>query len=305
MSSLTNRIIWPPPGHYVVAVSGGVDSMALLDLLAAGAKEHQLALTAAHFNHGWEGDDAYEETVRAALTRYDLPLEVGQGNTNRSEAAARAGRYGFLRELKDRLGVDVIITAHHLDDLEETVILNLQRGTGRRGLTPFMSVADVVRPLVNVRKSELKEYAQQRDLLWCHDSYNDDLKFARNQVRHEQLPESRKANSQFDREMSEILDEAATLNREIDDELGELFVVKGREAVVEVEVLRQLDLNVITELLVMMVNSICPGTELSKRTIEQLAVDLKTGRLNRPRDLKNGLSVAPARDTVTIVFRPL
>lgn len=279
--------------------------MALLDLLAAGAKEHQLTLTAAHFNHGWEGDDAYEETVRAALTRYDLPLEVGRGSTGRSEAAARAGRYGFLRELKDRLGADAIITAHHLDDLEETVILNVQRGTGRRGLTPFMSTPDVLRPLATIRKSELETYAQQHKLQWCHDTYNDDLVFARNRVRHEQLPQLRSDNPQFDDEFREILAEAGELNAEIDTELRALFIVREYEATIKNDLIRQLDLSVITELLIMMVNSICPGTELSKRTIEQLAVDLKTGRLKQPRDLKNGLSVVHARDTVTIVFRPL
>jgi tRNA(Ile)-lysidine synthetase-like protein len=286
MKSLQDQIEWPKPGRYIVAVSGGVDSVVLLNLLAS--KDYDLIT--AHFNHGWEGDDDYEQTVRKIVPQYQLPLKVGKGKT-RSEADARAARYYFLEGVKDEEKAAGIITAHHRDDLEETVALNLERGTGRRGLSPFVN-SDVIRPLVNVRKRDLVNFAKERDLTWIHDSYNDDLKFTRNQIRHQILPE-----------LGELeLEDSLSLNQQIDDQLRELFEVHGHEATAKK--VAYLDLSVLTELIVMMAITVRPGVELDRRSLESLAIDLKTGRLNRPRTLTKELSASYVRGKLRIVFTP-
>jgi tRNA(Ile)-lysidine synthase len=123
------------PGRYVIAVSGGVDSVALLHALT---KRPALDMIVAHFDHGIRPESAQDAAfVRTLAESYGLPfvtdrVELGP---DASEASARQARYSFLRTLQRQYDATSIITAHHQDDLLETAIINLLRGTGRRGLT--------------------------------------------------------------------------------------------------------------------------------------------------------------------------
>jgi len=160
--------------------------MALLDLLATRSEGNEWQLEVAHFSHGWtEAANEYVELVNTAAKKYDLPFHKGSEKVAANEAGAREARYRWLREVMRSTGGAAIITAHHHDDLVETVVLNLQRGTGRRGLTPFGSTPDVLRPLVKVTKVELVEYAKGRQLKWVEDPTNSDTRFQRNAVRKE------------------------------------------------------------------------------------------------------------------------
>jgi len=302
---LSEKVVWPLAGHYLVAVSGGVDSMALLNLLAAQAKSRKLQLEVAHFNHGWtEAAVGYEAVVKASAKKYDLPFHKGSGEVAVNEAAAREARYTWLREVMHSTRATAIVAAHHHDDLIETVVLNLQRGTGRRGLTPFGSAPDVLRPLVGVSKAELIEYVQDRQLQWIEDATNTDTRFRRNEVRTKLLPRLRKENSGFDERLDEVIEEAAKLNPAIDVALtGQITKGEGR-ASVSTESLRRMPLATLTETLVMMANTARPGTELAGRTVEALAVDIKTGRFRSHRELTKRLFASRARDTVSIAFTP-
>lgn len=300
----SKKITWLASGRYVVAVSGGVDSVALLDLLVTHADTRQWGLVPAHFNHGWPGDDEYEDYARRAVGKYGLKPVVGHGHTKRTEAAAREARYAFLREVMRETGADAIITAHQRDDVEETVLLNLLRGTGRHGLSPFGRTPDMLRPLVAVRKAELKAYAADRKLEWCHDTYNDDLKFRRNYVRHQVIPRLEKELPAFHELMAATVAEASDLNVRIDAGLAELFAADGQTATAKLEQLRRLDLDMAAELLLAMARAARPGVELGRRTVEQLAADIKTGRLRTRRQLANSLFASSSHDTVTIVFTP-
>src|SRR5690606_36249858 len=118
------KLVRLEPGHYVVAVSGGVDSMVLLDVLAKKYKGRgKTALTVAHFDHGIRQDSAYDrQLVSEMAAAYSLPFVFARGElgAGASEAAARAARYEFLREVQKRAGSRGIITAHHHDDAVET-----------------------------------------------------------------------------------------------------------------------------------------------------------------------------------------
>jgi len=302
--NIDKKASWPPPGHYVVAVSAGVDSMSLLDLLAAYADAKNWQLEVAHFNHGWtDAAGEYLKMVRSVAKKHGLPFHYDNEKVAANEADAREARYRWLREVKDQTGAEAIITAHHHDDLIETVVLNLQRGTGRRGLTPFGSTPDVVRPLVDVAKAELVDYAKSRDLKWVEDPTNTDTRLRRNAVRHELLPELRR-DPEFDRELEKIIEEAAELNARIDESL-ESLVKKGEgSATVSIGVLRRMPLATLAEMLVMMANVARPGTELDRRTVEALAVDIKTGRNFASRQLTKRLFASRSHDTVSIAFTP-
>ena len=121
------------PGTYIVAVSGGVDSIVLLDLLA---NQEKAKLIVAHFDHGIRNDSRDDRMfVQDLAVRYELPFVYDVGNLGQgaSEAKAREARYTFLRGVRQAAGARSIITAHHEDDVLETAILNIMRGTGRKG----------------------------------------------------------------------------------------------------------------------------------------------------------------------------
>ncbi|SRR5581483_2133474 len=177
------------PGKYIVAVSGGVDSMVLLDALA---QHTGLNLIVAHFDHGIRQDSAEDRTLVAVTAKqYDLQFvhEEGRLGIEASEAAARAARYDFLRRVQKEQGARAIILAHHQDDVLETAILNILRGTGRRGLTALASTPQRLRPLLDVPKTNILAYAKQHGIAWREDSTNMDQRYLRNYIRHTVLPQ--------------------------------------------------------------------------------------------------------------------
>lgn len=176
------------PGRYIVAVSGGVDSMVLLDMLR---KDARLSLVVAHVNHGIRPDaDLDEQLVKKYAEVHSLPFITEQLNlgSQASEELARNERYTFLRHCcKDQKAI-AIITAHHQDDLLETAVLALMRGTGWRGLAPFTETTDVVRPLLDVPKWQLIAYARTHNVPWREDATNTDERYTRNYIRRTLMP---------------------------------------------------------------------------------------------------------------------
>ena len=134
-----------------------------------------MRLTVAHYDHGIRSDSAEDRRLVQALAReYGLPFVYHSGRlgTGASEAVARQARYGFLHAVRRASAAQAVITAHHQDDVLETAILNLLRGTGRRGLGSLKSTDVVKRPLMAVSKNELLRYAEREGLRWREDSTN-------------------------------------------------------------------------------------------------------------------------------------
>jgi len=188
-----------------VAVSGGADSVALLLLLLELRGELGIVLSVAHVNHKLRGEESDEDErfVVDLARQHDLELLVRVAPVNQErgsgiEAAARALRYDFFRELARTGRVRKIATAHTLDDQAETVLLRMLRGTGIRGLAgihPRLVLekeghksGEVVRPLLEVRRAELQEFLRARGQEWREDSSNRDPSFLRNRVRLAMLP---------------------------------------------------------------------------------------------------------------------
>ena len=170
---------------YIVAVSGGVDSTLLLELMAETVAPGD-QLIVAHFDHGIRSDSASDEQFVAALAKsknLTYISERAELGANASEAEARTARYDFLRRVKDQFSAKAIYTAHHKDDLLETIVMNLQRGTGRTGLDPMRSHTDIERPLLYYTKQELIDHAKQRGLTWRTDSTNANPRYTRNRIR--------------------------------------------------------------------------------------------------------------------------
>ena len=204
-------------GRYVVAVSGGVDSVVLLDLLT---REKGLILAVAHFDHGIR-DESYidRDFVEQLAAKYGLEFYSEDGNLGNtaSEEQARIARYNFLERVKDEFNAQMIITAHHQDDLLETAALNILRGTGRKGLSSLKSTKSLLRPLLNYSKEEIIEYALKNNLNWVEDKTNLDTKYRRNYVRHELL------GNLSDNEKDHLIDvvhKTDIINKEIDKALN-------------------------------------------------------------------------------------
>jgi len=185
------------PGRYLVAFSGGLDSTVLLHALASARQRHDVALVAAHVDHGLQpASGEWSAWCRsfAATLGIDfvaLTVEVDRQSGLGLEAAARAARYGALADL---LGEgDWLFSAHHRDDQAETLLLNLTRGSGPAGLAGIgesrpLGAGWLVRPLLAVSRERLEEYARGHSLEWITDPSNEDPQFDRNYLRHEVLP---------------------------------------------------------------------------------------------------------------------
>jgi tRNA(Ile)-lysidine synthase len=163
-----------------VAVSGGVDSVALLHMLSE-VPDHEIVVT--HFDHGIRDDSIEDaEFVRAMAGGYGLQFETRRVELgpDASEEKAREARYEFLREMAAKHNAR-IVTAHHGDDAIETIAINFTRGTGWRGLAVLDS--DILRPLLQLSKNDLIEYARKNGLAWHEDSTNASDAYLRNRIR--------------------------------------------------------------------------------------------------------------------------
>lgn len=175
------------PGKYVVAVSGGVDSMVLLDLLS---KNPALELVVAHFDHGIRPDSSADaELVKKAAAKYGYPFELGHGKLGQktSEESARRARYTFLDGVKKKYHAKAIITAHHQDDAIETALINLLRGTGPKGLISLADTPAIKRPLLKYSKADIRGYAQKHKIIWREDPSNTEINYLRNYLRRRLL----------------------------------------------------------------------------------------------------------------------
>ncbi len=209
-----NRHFAPPRGAaVVVAVSGGLDSMALLALLGRDGVGGDLDVIAAHFDHRTRGAQSAEDGrfVRAVARRWGARARLGSGDAPRRAArtgggpmaAARELRYRFLRKIAREEGAAAIATAHHRDDLVETVILRVARGTSPDGLgalTPLDATDGVplFRPLLPFTRAAIAAWAEAAAVPFREDPSNADPRYPRTRVRRNVAPLMAELNPRYD-----------------------------------------------------------------------------------------------------------
>lgn len=231
---------------YVLAISGGIDSCVILDMVANGLLYglSQRNSIVAHFDHGIREESNYDaELVRRLAKKYGFEFVLDEAKLGEyvSEDTARQARYGFLRSVAKKNNAK-IVTAHHQDDLLETVIMNILRGTGWRGLAP-MWAKDIERPLLRYSKADLVEYAIEHKLEWAEDETNYSPKYFRNRIReivYRMEPSDRRKLINFSNEQKKLRQEIEEiLNQTIN--LSELKkeVIEKLPNQVAVEVLRK------------------------------------------------------------------
>ena len=225
------------PSVILVGVSGGIDSVVLLDLLAVISTKGWCTIHVAHCNHQLRGEASQQDElfVRSLASKYGLHFHHTSANVAGYaqeyslgiEVAARIMRYQFFEKAAKGCHADVIATAHHAEDNVETLLMNLMRGSGITGLAGIPPRRDVdrklayIRPLLWLSKKEIEEYAQTRQLEWREDETNTAMTFTRNKIRHELLPLLR---AEYSPGLTEVLHRTTTLMREAQEFISERII---------------------------------------------------------------------------------
>ena len=219
----------------VVGLSGGADSVALVDALASLRRRRGFRLVAAHLDHGLRSGSRDDAAFCAAFcATLDVPLRAATADVRARaarergglEQAARRERYAFLRAVRDEEGAAAILVAHTRDDQAETLLLRLLRGAGATGLAGMRPRAgDILRPLLDVSRADVLDHLRERGLAWREDPSTADPAHRRNRVRHELLPylEARfnpEIRAALARTASLLADEAAHVRAEAEALLG-------------------------------------------------------------------------------------
>lgn len=179
----------------LVAVSGGQDSLCLIKLLLDLRSRWEWQIAIAHCDHRWSSDAGIADHVEKLARQWSIPFYLKTAeHINETEAAAREWRYKMLVEIASEKGFEVIVTGHTKSDRAETFLYNLFRGAGADGLSALTwkrsltKEIQLIRPLLNVSRSQTGEFCQQFQLPIWEDAANLNLKYARNRIRSDLLP---------------------------------------------------------------------------------------------------------------------
>ncbi|HYF70582.1 MAG TPA: tRNA lysidine(34) synthetase TilS [Ohtaekwangia sp.] len=205
LNHIAKQALCTTSDRILLAVSGGVDSMAMLHLFKSAGYE----IGVAHCNFQLRGfeSDADETLVKETCDalripfysiRFDTTQYAGQHGLS-IQVAARELRYNFFKQIQNEQRYNHVATAHHLNDQTETVILNLIRGTGIDGLTGIPSInGQVIRPMLFATREEISGFAKQHNIIWREDLSNESDHYSRNLIRNQLIPLIKKINPGFE-----------------------------------------------------------------------------------------------------------
>jgi tRNA(Ile)-lysidine synthase len=208
----------------LVAVSGGLDSMVLLDLMF----KSNFQIAAAHCNFQLrdvesDGDEDFvksycqEKSIQVFFQKFDTK-KFAEDKKLSIQLAARKLRYEWFYELLENENYDYIVTAHHLDDQLETFLINFSRGTGLEGLTGIPSQNDkIIRPLLIFSRDEITSYAKENGISWREDSSNASDKYLRNKIRHQIVPILKELNDSFLKSFEKTIQNLSQSQSLVDD----------------------------------------------------------------------------------------
>lgn len=201
---LSDNLENPKQLRYLIAVSAGLDSVVLANL----CKRANLNFGIAHCNFNLRQAESDEDArfVKRLAKELNVPFHTtsfetvsyAEDHKVSIQVAARELRYKWFAQVLDDEGFDVLCTGHHLNDSAETFFINLSRGTGLEGLTGIPNYTDhVLRPLLDVSREDIMDYAKSHNIEWREDSSNSSDKYLRNAIRHTLIPKLKELNHKF------------------------------------------------------------------------------------------------------------
>jgi tRNA(Ile)-lysidine synthase len=303
---------------YVVAVSGGVDSMALLDMLVNSRCENLTVetknLIVAHFDHGIREDSVTDEKfVRGVVGEYGISYESAREDLgpNTSEEKAREARYNFLLQCCKKYNAQ-LITAHHQDDLVETMIINMIRGTGWRGLAPMSQILDeqpettnqqILRPLLATSKSEILEYAKKYTIAWREDSTNTSREYLRNYIRLQLIPAMVKKDPAATLQLLQINAELQRIKKEIATELQKIIPHKLHNTIMPRHPFIMWPSPVAAEVLYVVLTQLDVDWHPTSRQISRVLHFIKSGKPHKVFELSRIVKIVLTTKTVQFKSR--
>jgi len=213
----------------LLAVSGGVDSMVLMHLMANS--DMKFGIAHCNFQLREEASDADEELVRRTAANFKLECHFERFDTIQYmedekvslQQAARDLRYEWFDRICGQYGYDKIVTAHHASDQTETMLYNLTKGCGISGLRGIPLVNDkIIRPLLFATRQEITSYAKEHDIVWREDTSNNNEKYNRNLIRHSVVPRLKQINPGIDKTMLRNANRYRAMEELIDSKVAKI-----------------------------------------------------------------------------------
>jgi tRNA(Ile)-lysidine synthase len=305
----------------ILAVSGGADSIALLDIMQALKGIYDLDLLVAHVNHSLRPEaDEEEDYVKKLAAEYKIPCyvkKVDAGKAARTaqrslEDMARQLRYDFFYELLKKTNSNLIATGHHKDDVAETVLLHLLRGSGIKGLRGIMPVnGNLIRPLLPAGKQELITYLEGRGLRFYTDVSNFDTDYMRNRIRHQLIPY---LQAGFNPRIIETLNQLASIAREENEaierrteDLWPLILIKAapEEIVIDAIKLDALEIAFQRRLILMILGKLTQSEGWNMQDVEKILQLINKTGSSRVIKLKKGLRVIKVYDKMIFITKKI
>ncbi|MEI5990978.1 tRNA lysidine(34) synthetase TilS [Enterococcus crotali] len=303
---------WQPHQKILLAISSGVDSMVLLNLMQKAAEKDQLKIAVAHVNHQLRVESEAEASYLKNYCQeqglvYYSKVWSAPDKSNNTEARAREFRYEFFTEIMKQDGYSLLFTAHHNDDQAETILMKLTRGSALPNLVGIrarqsFAIGELIRPFLIFSKERLEQFAKCAKIVYFEDSSNQSDAYMRNRIRHQVVPLLKKENPQFLQHITDFTEQIA-----LADELIQLvvepkykrWVKKTTEGwTVQLAELKQEKTSIQTFFLMMLFQRtiIVEGIAVSHLQVQQLLMLIKQQAPQSTMDLEQGWQVVKEYD---------
>lgn len=270
----------------VCATSGGVDSMCLLSILINMRENIDFTIICAHINHNLRKESFEEyDFVEDYCKKNNVIFEgiVFDKNVKGNfECESRKKRYAFFDRIINKYNAKYLLTAHHGDDLVETILMRLTRGSTLDGYSGFKKITErnnykILRPLVYVTKDELYLYAKDNNIEYREDATNKDLKYTRNRYRHNILPLLKEENKNVHLKFLKFSDEVSQASNFIDNYVNDIYGKLYINNSFDIKELKNLDIYILKKLLIKLFSNVY-GLKINK--IESKHIDLVIHTIN-------------------------
>ena len=294
--------------HFLLAVSGGIDSMAMLDCFKK--KSNQYIFSVCHVNHNYQENALLMEKLVSDACDSNIKCIVKQISSNNItsniESQFRDLRYKALEDARKEVGADYIITAHHADDQAETILIKILSSSGLSGLQGIREKNNnVLRPMIDISKEEIVEYANQQSVDYLDDSSNDDISFTRNYLRSKVFPNLRKVKNNIHLPFLDFNSRIKEVNRLIEYTENMLYESESfNKTKNSVQINRDIFLNLPFLIQLRLINKFCyQDKSISKTGVREIKDFFRKNQVGSERKI-NEVTIAIDQNDI-IIFKSL